>query len=112
MVAWAGIERLRLGALDDPTDMEVRARWPLGVSHVPPGDGKVTSTKHTKLTSTRAVASAGGPSAVSGIEGVLSDSGARTTGFAPTENPRIKNNLATNPTISPDAVLIFGLRSG
>jgi hypothetical protein len=86
MVAWAGIERLRLGALDDPTDMEVRARWPLGVSHVPPGDGKVTSTKHTKLTSTRAVASAGGPSAVSGIEGVLSDSGARTTGFAPTEN--------------------------
>ena len=86
MVAWAGIERLRLGALDDPTDMEVRARWPLGVSPVPRGDGKVTSTKHTKLTSTRAVTSAGGPAAVSGIEGVPSDSGARTTGFAPTEN--------------------------
>lgn len=87
MVAWAGIERLRLGALDDPTDMEVRARWPLGVSHVPPGGGKVTSTKNTKLTSTRVEhASAGDPSAVSGIEGVLTDSGVRTTGFAPTEN--------------------------
>lgn len=57
MVAWAGIERLKLGALDDPTDMEVRARWPLGVSHTPSdGSIKVTSTKHTKLTSTRVVA--------------------------------------------------------
>ena len=54
MVAWAGIERLKLGALDDPTDMEVRARWPLGASHTPSDTTiKVTSTKHTKLTSTR-----------------------------------------------------------
>ena len=62
MVAWAGIERLQLGALDDPTDMEVRARWPLGISHTP-GDGsaRVTSTKHTKLTSTRVVAGAPEP---------------------------------------------------
>ena len=58
MVAWAGIERLRLGALDDPSDMEVRARWPLGISHTPPDSVKVGSTKHTKLTSTQAVAPA------------------------------------------------------
>jgi len=59
MVAWAGVERLQLGALDDPTDMEVRARWPLGVSHTPAdGSVRVTSTKHTKLTSTRVVSGA------------------------------------------------------
>jgi hypothetical protein len=55
MVAWAGIERLRLGALDDPSDMEVRARWPLGVSHQASGVA-VRSTKHTKFASTHAAA--------------------------------------------------------
>ena len=61
MVAWAGIERLRLGAVDDPCDMDVRARWPLGITHTPQdaiksdGTVKVVSTKHTKLESTRSV---------------------------------------------------------
>ena len=61
MVAWAGIERLRLGAVDDPCDMDVRARWPLGITHTPQdaiksdGTVKVISTKHTKLESTRSV---------------------------------------------------------
>ena len=87
MVAWAGIERLRLGALDDPTDMEVRARWPLGVSHAPPGNGKVTSTKHTKLTTTRVVAPAVGASVeASGLRGGQPGPRARApAGFAATE---------------------------
>jgi hypothetical protein len=33
MVAWAAVERLRKGATDDPTDMDVRARWPLGTAY-------------------------------------------------------------------------------
>jgi len=33
MVAWAAVERLRQGATDDPTDMDVRARWPLGTAY-------------------------------------------------------------------------------
>ncbi|KAJ1483317.1 hypothetical protein T484DRAFT_1896229 [Baffinella frigidus] len=65
MVAWATIERLRLGCSDAPSDLEVRARWPLGVAHVPapPAGGAPSAkqrspkhTKHTKLASTRVVA--------------------------------------------------------
>ena len=42
-------------------DMEVRARWPLGVSHVPAGSAPVRSTKHTKFASTHATASTDTP---------------------------------------------------
>lgn len=32
MIAWAGIERIRNGILDDPTKLEVVSRWPLSIS--------------------------------------------------------------------------------
>eukprot|EP00960_Hanusia_phi_P000308 8425-Hanusia_phi.AAC.1 len=48
MVAWAAVERLRMGVCEDPAELEVRARWPLGVSQTFPHE-KPTSAKHTKL---------------------------------------------------------------
>lgn len=50
MVAWSAIERLRLGVSDDPSGLEVRARWPLGLSYA--ATDTPINTRHTKLPST------------------------------------------------------------
>jgi hypothetical protein len=92
---------------------------------VPPGDGKVKSTKHTKLTSSRAVPTAGVPAAFSSSSrvgclalerkqlGFLSlkriMNKKEAVGFVARAHvfpvPRLRRG-----DVSPDAWLIFGLR--